>query len=380
MFAVRKECIGALAGDPLLDLHVDEGVWVARLTTTHVDEFAAIKELCYRGLDSAALRERVGDRLARHLGAASYCFGATDPVTALPVHSISVGLDPAVMEVFYGLVLSTPSLDFGPWITRSDRVARLEELVDDVDTDPYMTEILRPSGLRHDVQMACVGGGWSWGHLCLRRASSAEAFTGHELRFLDAIAPHVTAGLRAAAGQAATVAAPGASSGIVVLGPDGKIELANGVAERLFRQPVSGTRHSLLTAVNIVAARLERVLSGEHDAPLPELSMTEEATGCIYRVRAEQVLGADGRARGLVMIEPEVARSDGQRLEALARFGLSRRECEVVVAVVRGGSNADTAAALCMSPHTVRDHLSKAFDKLGVRSRQELAFRLLGAA
>lgn len=81
---------------------------MARLNTVHAREFGVIKELCYRGLDSATLRERVGDRLSRHLGAASYCFGATDPRTALPVHSVSVGLDPSAMERFYGLVLSTP--------------------------------------------------------------------------------------------------------------------------------------------------------------------------------------------------------------------------------------------------------------------------------
>ncbi len=36
---------------------------MGRLSATHVNEFDAVKELCYRGLDSATLRERVGDRL-----------------------------------------------------------------------------------------------------------------------------------------------------------------------------------------------------------------------------------------------------------------------------------------------------------------------------
>jgi len=231
---------------------------MGRLSALHVNEFSAVRELCYRGLDSATLRERVGDRLSRHLGGSSYCFGATDPATALPVHSVSVGLDPAVMQTFYGLVLATPSLDFGPWIARSRRAARLEDLVDDVEHDPYTTEILRPCGLRYDVQVACIGGGWSWGHMCLRRRQKEGPFEDHEVRFLEALAPHLTAGLRAAASRAALAAAPGKSAGVVVIGPDGKVELANGVAEQLFRQPVSGTRQCLLTAVQIVAAQLER--------------------------------------------------------------------------------------------------------------------------
>lgn len=107
---------------------------MARVNAVHVREYGALKELCSRGLDSATLRERVGDRLARHLGAQSYCFGATDPLTALPVHSVSVGLDRGAMDCFFGLVLTTPSLDFAPWVEAGRRVATLDELVDDVDT------------------------------------------------------------------------------------------------------------------------------------------------------------------------------------------------------------------------------------------------------
>ncbi len=349
---------------------------MARLNAEHVRTFAAVRASCYNGLDSAALREAVGDRLARHLGADSYCFGATHPISALPLHSISVGLDPSAMEVFFGLVATTPSLDFAPWIGSPRRVARREELVPEEESDPYLTEILRPSGLQYDVQVACTWGGWSWGHLCLRRALGRDAFAGHELRLLDALAPHLTAGLRAASGRAATQASPGRSTGIVVLGPDGRIELANDLAERLFRQPVSGTRHSLLTAVHVVAVRLERLLAGEHDAALPELFFTEEATAEVYRLQAERSVGADGRTRGLVIIEPAAARSEDQQIELLARWGLSRRECEVAVAVARGATNADIAAAQHLSVHTVADHVGKVFDKLGVRSRPELALRL----
>jgi DNA-binding NarL/FixJ family response regulator len=62
----------------------------------------------------------------------------------------------------------------------------------------------------------------------------------------------------------------------------------------------------------------------------------------------------------------------------LAQFGLSRRECEVGVAVVRGRSTAAIAAELHLSPHTVQDHVGRVYDKVGVASRQQLAIRLLG--
>lgn len=351
---------------------------MARVNAVHAREYGALKELCYRGLESATLREQVGDRLSRHLGVQSYCFGATDPLTALPVHSVSVGLDPGAMENFFGLVLTTPSLDFAPWVEAGRRVATLEQLVDDIDRDPYMTDILRPSGLQFDVQVACAAGGWSWGHMCLRRRATDGPFSGHELRFLDALAPHLTAGLRAAARPVQPEGTQSSGSGVVLLGPDGKVELANGVAERLFRQPVSGTRHSFLSAVNIVAARLERTLRDPTDESVSALTMTDEATGEMFRLRAEQVVGTDGRARGLVLIEPVSASGPDDQLTMLARHGLSRRECDVALAVVRGRSTAEIADDLFVSAHTVTDHVRNIYDKLGVASRQQLAFRVLG--
>lgn len=68
----------------------------------------------------------------------------------LPVHSVSVGLDPASMARFFALVLTSRSLDFGPRVDAGRPVATLEQLAGDVGADPYWREILRPSGLRHD--------------------------------------------------------------------------------------------------------------------------------------------------------------------------------------------------------------------------------------
>ncbi len=353
---------------------------MGRLSETDVAEFRAVKALCYQGLDSARLRERIGERLAGHLHCPSFCFGASDPASALPVHSVTVGLGPDSMDAFLRLVLTTPALDFGPWVTRPQRVARLEELVDDVDQDPYMIKVLRPAGLRYDVQVACVSGGQSWGHLCLRRRREDGPFSGRELRFLMALVPHLAAGLRAAAVRMALAAAPGTMTGVVVLGPDGGIELANGVAQRLFIRPSSGTRHSFLSAVNIVAARLERALTDEGAADVPVLTLTDEANGEIYRLRAERVAGTDGRPRGMVLIEPAAAVGPTTTREALEQLGLTRREADVALVVLRGQSTFEIAAELVISPHTVHDHLRKVFDKLGVNSRQQLVARLLGAA
>jgi DNA-binding CsgD family transcriptional regulator len=56
---------------------------------------------------------------------------------------------------------------------------------------------------------------------------------------------------------------------------------------------------------------------------------------------------------------------------------LTRQERRVALAVARGASNREAAAALLISARTVEAHLSHIYQKLGVRSRSQLALRLL---
>jgi DNA-binding CsgD family transcriptional regulator len=62
----------------------------------------------------------------------------------------------------------------------------------------------------------------------------------------------------------------------------------------------------------------------------------------------------------------------------LAAHGLTRREADVARLVLRGASTATIVDTLHISRFTVQDHLRAVFDKVGVRSRRDLAGRLLG--
>jgi two-component system response regulator DesR len=50
---------------------------------------------------------------------------------------------------------------------------------------------------------------------------------------------------------------------------------------------------------------------------------------------------------------------------------LTPREREVVAQIAQGKTNAEIAAALYLSPHTVKEHTSAIYRKLGVRNRAE---------
>ena len=68
-----------------------------------------------------------------------------------------------------------------------------------------------------------------------------------------------------------------------------------------------------------------------------------------------------------------------RRSEASAAFSmLSERELEVLRRLVRGFTNGEIAAELCISIETVRKHVSHALEKTGTKTRAGLVGRALG--
>jgi DNA-binding NarL/FixJ family response regulator len=61
--------------------------------------------------------------------------------------------------------------------------------------------------------------------------------------------------------------------------------------------------------------------------------------------------------------------------EERPRVGLTRREREIVALMARGSTNGEIAGRLHLSPHTVKDHASALYRKLGVRNRAEAVRR-----
>jgi two-component system, NarL family, nitrate/nitrite response regulator NarL len=59
--------------------------------------------------------------------------------------------------------------------------------------------------------------------------------------------------------------------------------------------------------------------------------------------------------------------------DARDRLGLTGREVEIVSAIVAGLSNRDMASQFSISEQTVKHHLTRIYDKLGVSNRLELA-------
>ena len=70
----------------------------------------------------------------------------------------------------------------------------------------------------------------------------------------------------------------------------------------------------------------------------------------------------------------------GLTRESIGRFGLTHREAEIMRLVAQGHTNKEVAAALYVSPLTVRTHLEHVYEKLGVGNRTETVARIPGTS
>jgi DNA-binding NarL/FixJ family response regulator len=114
------------------------------------------------------------------------------------------------------------------------------------------------------------------------------------------------------------------------------------------------------------------VLSNRPTPPESNQLLAFGATACLAKdVEARDILNAIHLAsRGLHVLPRSGAvgasYSSGPEV-------LTAREADVLDHLRHGSSNAEIAAALCVSVETVRTHARAVFRKLGVRSRRELA-------
>jgi DNA-binding CsgD family transcriptional regulator len=86
--------------------------------------------------------------------------------------------------------------------------------------------------------------------------------------------------------------------------------------------------------------------------------------------------GFDERDRALLtLLRPHLVELVGRRTAAAAAM-LTGREQELMQLVREGHTNAEIAAVLHLSPHTVRTHLANIFGKLGVSTRSAAVARV----
>jgi DNA-binding CsgD family transcriptional regulator len=129
------------------------------------------------------------------------------------------------------------------------------------------------------------------------------------------------------------------------------------------------------------AARLRRqlalssVLAPVNGAGAADVE-AELRTACArYRVRRWVLPGtaADRRRDVVLLLVRRIDRTPVSWAVLRRRYGLTARECEVVALLYDGQSNVEIARALAISPYTARHHTARVLQKLGARTRGQIA-------
>lgn len=119
--------------------------------------------------------------------------------------------------------------------------------------------------------------------------------------------------------------------------------------------------------------------SAVDDAEAPESARTRtvRTANARYILRATTVRGGSLLGADATLVSAERIIGGLPSLETLrARFALTMAEARIVPLLAARHTNAQIARALGISPHTVRHHAERAFLKLCVHRRTEIAARL----
>jgi DNA-binding CsgD family transcriptional regulator len=335
---------------------------------------------CYAGLDGPAFGAEVVRSLHALLSVEAVFFATADPGTLL--FTGAAAEDPLAgataqfldnefgrddVNKFQSLAIGARHVATLDAATRGHRAASAR-----------FREIMSPLGLGDELRAALVTPAGCWGYLRLHRAGSPHGFTPAQVRLIGRLAPHLGNGCR----QSLTVPhgdpsgiAP-AAPGVVVLHPDFTVAAITGEAER-WLACIAGDRPGpgrLPVAVYAVAARLQSIDRGTARpgaAPTVRVPGTTGGWLLLHASRLTSSVGGDIA----VIIEPAHPGSVAPLL--LSSLGLTPRERDVTLLVLRGASTQAIAAELHLSAYTVKDHLKSVFDKTGVRSRRELVAHAL---
>jgi DNA-binding CsgD family transcriptional regulator len=249
----------------------------------------------------------------------------------------------------------------------------------------FYNVLLHPIGLDDCVSlMPRLAGGRPVGSLKLYRRRSAVDFRPAELRELGRLERFLAQALEPKSAPAHDETEAQGSE-MLVTTAEGRLLWMSARAERLLAQAFGSHRRpgpsQLPDRLKLLLQQLRWIRSGRETDALPKIEV-RNALG-LFTIRACLLqpatavasAAAAGDAVG-IQITKHVSRSV-RLLEALRRSPLPPRQAEIGYWIARGSTEADIAARLNLSPHTVVYHRRQLHASMGTANRSELVARLL---
>jgi len=237
-------------------------------------------------------------------------------------------------------------------------------------------ECLRPHGVGDQAMVVLRDAHGSWGYVKAWRNRADPPFAAEDLQLLEDVAPHLGSALRRRATGPAVLeqvkVAPDRPAGVLILDADLRCRSATSSAQAwLAALPGAGMAHRrgyLPQTIYAVAARASAAACPSV-AGLPARLRARTVDGRWVVIEAATLEGAEADR---IAVTLRAATSDDVLGLVCRAHVLTARESQVLQLVVAGLPTRAIADRLCISSHTLQDHLKAIFDKVGVRSRREL--------
>jgi DNA-binding CsgD family transcriptional regulator len=322
----------------------------------------------------ASLATVCDDILAAFRIVASFIGGAvmtTDPDTLLPTGGVVAGFDPSLCVPFWDNELLDPDFNkFHQIAHLNPPLATLVEAVDgDLARSPRFAKLYAELPAADELRVAFVAGSSCLAVGVFVRPESAGPFPAEELADVRDLLPVATAVLRRATGRvehASSLRPPV----VVILDAAGDIRsITSGGRAVLDSLRSKGADEQSDLPAHIRAAAT-RVRWSRNPAQLA--TRVRDQDGMWMRVHVAPMEASDGS----VAVTIERARPNDLLAIVLDSYGLTDRETEIVLHLMRGASAKEIAQELMISAHTVRDHVKAIYEKAVVNGRGELMARL----
>jgi DNA-binding CsgD family transcriptional regulator len=337
-----------------------------------------LERLTESSLDLEPLQHEAIAELQTAIGFDRWCFVRADPEALVPLTGLAEHDYGPALARFLELEYSGDDVaTMGALARRANPASSLSaETSGDLARSPRWDEVLRPVGIGDEAIVACRDALGCWGWIKAYRDDDDASFAEPDLELLAQVGPTLGSALRRRldAGTRDSVAAP-SSPGVVVLDRDLRaVSWTAGAREWIDALPLARlwAAWGILPAVVYPVAALARSRNGPSGAH----ALERAADGRWVRIEAAQL---EGQSDAQIAVTLRAATST-ETFDLLCRaYALSRRERDVVAALLTGLDTRAVSAQLCISRHTVQDHLKSVFRKTGAHGRRELLARFTGA-
>ncbi|MFG1817928.1 LuxR C-terminal-related transcriptional regulator [Kribbella sp. NPDC049174] len=339
------------------------------------DRLEVLIQRCYAGLDADQLRSETLTRLKKLMTVDAAFVATVDPATILFTSASADDPLGDVTEQFLHNEFAEDDVNkFAALAAAPDPVNSLGHATKgEWPSSTRYVEVMRPLGLGDELRAALISNGGCWGVICLHREDAATGFSEQELQLVRRLGPHLAEGLRRGL-LGGSISDGDVGPGVVVLDSKHTVVSVSAEAEHWMTELEPERRTELPVAVRAAAVRQHHA----HELPGAPVLKVRTGRGRWLALHASTLRGPGddaGERQIAVVIEPATAAQLGSFL--LDLHGLTPAQQRVTELLLKGYSTRQIVDRLCLSPHTVQEHVRAAYDKVGVGSRRELVTALL---